>query len=260
MRRLRPSGRACATAPRPRRPRPAAGGSRGSPSAAAPLRRSAATRAAGSPPQPSQGQGPRPRQAPSGAAIEASGAFRAAGAGHLRDLPQEPGEPVGVPDDPRVPGHRLSESLSPVGGVGAPAEQGRPGRLTVGDIPATRIRLLSIDWSGITYPKHSYNLVAPRSILIIELLHKSESRLALIVCSVSAVFVAPLVEEFLFRVVLQGWFERIAMLRRTASKEVVSPARRHAESNERPDFKRTPAAVQVAQQFILNDDTIFALQ
>ena len=45
---------------------------------------------------------------------------------------------------------------------------------------------------------------------IIKLLLETPSPMFFIICSVMAIFVAPVVEEFLFRVIIQGWLENVA--------------------------------------------------
>jgi membrane protease YdiL (CAAX protease family) len=64
---------------------------------------------------------------------------------------------------------------------------------------------------------------------VMDLLTKSASPQMLLLCVVSAVIAAPLVEEFLFRVLLQGWMESVALRRGgELGTEAAPPARPEA--------------------------------
>src|SRR5262249_34961329 len=69
---------------------------------------------------------------------------------------------------------------------------------------------------------------------IIDLLKKSETTLPFFCSYVAAVFIAPPVEEFLFRVVLQGWLERLAVDWRGALGGRFTPEPTEEEVNDRP--------------------------
>jgi len=76
------------------------------------------------------------------------------------------------------------------------------------------------------------SLVVPYEHPVIELLMKDGSIGNLLLTTVLAVLVAPLVEEFLFRLVLQGWLQRLEWFNRGGPQRAAALAAEHDDSVE----------------------------
>jgi membrane protease YdiL (CAAX protease family) len=78
-----------------------------------------------------------------------------------------------------------------------------------------------------------------------ELLTKDSSPRMLVLCAVTAIVVAPLAEEFLFRVLLQGWMESVAISRRQRRNESASFVAPGPAAADVASAREAPATVEV---------------